>query len=412
MTSTMAASFLSVTREVSSETVAPALRFWHVDSSDPPPAADSFIALAPGMDVIALTVSLPSTLRGRAREEVAIRQVYDRLSAKPGSLRVYPLALPGAVDGWTSTLVANEDFITEWQRRLGSASARCRAILPDYLSLPFAPGLWTITVSSEMGRAVVQVRFGAADGFSAETELAIFALTRARATLPAPEAVLCIGPVAPTVETALDGLPLVQSSQALPKDKAPAGVLQLGEEVLDLRKHPVHHGRTVFAKRVRRLRWPLSLFALGALAWAASIEFDVQRYRATADSINEEIMVVVRRDFQLSGSIIDVRIQVEREIERLRRQTTLPYKGNEILEKFREISHVLAGYDDLEIVSAVLIEGEGISLNLLTPDFITLDRITARLREMEGELSILRSTTEPGGHVWGSLFIAANIVSE
>ncbi len=388
------------------------LLFWHVQSSAPPPAEGRFITLVPGTDAIVLTVSLPSTLKGRAREEVAIRQVCDRLNSKPESLRVLPMSLSGTRDSWSSVLVARADAITEWQRRLGASDARCRAILPDYLALPSAPGLWTIAASSPVDGTLVHVRLGPTDGFTAEAELAAFALMRALSTRPSPEAVLCLDTLEPEIEAALVGLNLVKSLQALPENQAAAGVLEHHEEVLDLRPHSKRRGTTALPTQVRNLRWPVVLIALGIIAWWASIELETQRYRAETQAIKEEVLEVVRRDFLPSGPIVDIGIQVEREMERLRSHAESSRKDVELLERFRQISHVLATQDDIEIVSAVLREGEGISLNLSAPNFATLDRITARLRETEGELRMLGSTTEAGGRVGGNLFIPVRTVDE
>ena len=412
MTTKLASSIPSVSGVTHIKANSSALALWYIDSCDPPPSEGSFIALAAGTDVAMLSVSLPPTLKGRAREEVAIRQLCDRLNARPETLRVLPMSLPGAEESWTSALVATNEVIATWLRRLGSADARCQAILPDYLALPSAPRLWTIAVSQSHGRTIVKVRLGVADGFTAESILAAFALARARSTLPAPEAVLCIGPLAPAVEAALEGLPLIRSLQALPKDQAAAGIFQQGEEIIDLRRQRVHQPAPPLVCQFPRLRWSLLLFVLGTIAWGASIEVETRRYRAEADSIKDNVIAMVRQNLLPSEPIVDLRVQVEREMERLHRQLRSYQKTSEMLERFRQITHVLANQDDIEIVSAVLVEGEGISLNVLTPDFTTLDAVTSHLRETEGELRILRSTTETGGRVGGSVFISLKAVDE
>ena len=380
------------------------LRFWHIDSSEPPPAQGTFVALVPGTDAVVHTVSLPSSLKGKAREEVAIRQVRDRLNARPGALRLLPMRLSGCKDSWSSVLVAGAEAATEWRKHVSSAETRCRAILPDYLALPIAPGLWTVATSSTSGRTIVQVRLGPADGFTAEAELAAFALARARSTRPRPEAVLRMGPAEPEVEAALDGLPLSYSLRDLPKAQASAGVLLRGEETLALGDDPPRQDASL-AGWLRRCLWPLALIAVGLAAWGISVEVETQRYRAEADMIREEVITAVRRDFLPEGPIVDMRVQVGREMDRLRMQAAGSLPATGLLERFRLISSVMADRDDLVVLSTVLREGEGISIDVSVPDFIVLDRVNARLREAEPGMRMLRSATEAGGRVVGTFFI-------
>ena len=90
------------------------LAFWRIGDGAPP--AGPFVALAPGADAPLLTLTLPATLKGPAREDVARRQIRDRLG--PG-LDLRPLG----AEGWTRAAVAHRADVLRWRGALGTAAA-------------------------------------------------------------------------------------------------------------------------------------------------------------------------------------------------------------------------------------------------------------------------------------------------
>jgi len=381
----------------------PKPQLWHLDSSQSPPAEGIFVALASGMDAVIHTVSLPPALKGKARENVANRQIHDRLNLKAGSMRVLPIRAGRLHDNWSSVLLTKTENVREWSRRLGSTKNRCQAILPDYFALPEAPGLWTIVTNSETGSTIVQVRLGASDGFTAEVELAAFALARARSIGPLPEIVLRMGPTEPAIEAVLEGLPLARSQRELPEAQAIAEVLARGEESLDLAVDPRREG-IVFTEKIRRLGVPLCFASVGLVAWMGSVEIETRRHLTYAAMLREEATEIVRREFLPSGPIVNMRVQVARELDQLRRQASTSPQVNPLLGQFHQITLALALQNNLEIKAVYLRDGEGITIDVSVPDFTSLEEVGAQIRALAPSTRLLRSATEDNG-VTGSFFV-------
>ena len=270
---------------------------WRLGEGAPP--AGAFIALVPGADAPLIALSLPATLKGVAREDVARRQAQDRLGA---GLELRPARLTGA-DDWTRVAVAERAAVLRWRAALGAAAARCRGLVPDYLALPAAPGLWSV----EMRPDGVTARLGPGDGFSAEPALAVqmltLALSEARATGTLPGAVLLTGAVAPALEALLDGLTLVRAASDLPAAITPL-VLGHGEESVDFARDPRADAAGI-ETRLRRLMWPAGLVLLGALGWAGAQGLALRADRAAAGAVQAETLAAVRRDLLPSGPILD-----------------------------------------------------------------------------------------------------------
>ena len=279
---------------------------WRLGDGAPP--TGSFVTLVPGTDAPLLALVLPATLKGPAREEVARRQVRDRLGA---GFDLRPLG----GEGWTRAAVALRSAVLRWRGSLGTAAPRCRAILPDYLMLPAAPGLWSVASD----RDGIAARLGPGDGFSAEPGLGLRmlaqALAEARTAGTMPRAVLRIGADA-AADALFDGVPLAHAAAELPQGMVPL-VLGHGELSADFARDPRADAAGIEA-RLRRALWPAVLVLLGALGWAAAQGLATRQDRARAVAVAAETLAAVRRDLLPDGPILDLRVQVTREIDRRR----------------------------------------------------------------------------------------------
>lgn len=364
-------------RPAVSSTAAASPALWRLGAGAPPEGA--FVALVPGVLAPIFALDLPPGLTGAARVAVARRQGIDRLGAgfdiRPARL------LPG--DGWTRILLAETAALAGWRAALGAAAPRCRALLPDYLALPAAPDLWSLSMQD----GVVSARLGLADGFSAEPDLAArmlaLALREARAAGQPPRAVLWPGDTEPSVLAALEGLALVTADQA-------ARVLGHGEAALDLR-HAAISAPDTLETRLRRWLLPALLVALGALGWAAAEALSARQDRAQAGAIRAEVLAAARRDLLGEGPILDLRAQVEREISR--RATGVAGAGGDPLAVLRDAAPLLAQAE----VQAVTLTPDGFDVALRLDDFRALDALVAALSGAGVGTRVLRSGIEGEG---------------
>ena len=123
------------------------------------------IGLVSGAEVPLLPVALPDALQGYAREQVAQRQVCDSLGAKAEAVEIRPFTGSGLKRNWNRAIVADPDSLKRWREIAGAGG---RAVLPDYLALPAADGIWVVSGSDGM----LQARLGPHDGFSATPAVA------------------------------------------------------------------------------------------------------------------------------------------------------------------------------------------------------------------------------------------------
>lgn len=373
---------------------APAPATWRIGDGAPP--AGPFVALVPGAEAPLIALSLPATLKGAAREDVARRQALDRLG--PG-LEVRPARL-GAED-WTRVAVAERAQVLRWRGALGGAAARCRGLVPDYLALPAAPGLWVVAAR----RDGVAVRLGPGDGFAAEPALAVrmlsLALAEARAAGALPRAVLLTGETAPALAGLFEGVTLLHRAEDLPSALAPQ-VMALGERAVDFARDPRADAEGV-ETWLRRLAWPVALVALGALGWAGAEALAIRHDRAEASAVAAETLAAVRRDLLPSGPILDLEVQVLREIDRRRAALAPAPPPQGPLDVLRRAAPVLAGVS----VRGVTLGPAGLSAEVRVADFQSLDALVAALAGAGVQARPGRSATEPDGGVGATLALEA-----
>lgn len=379
---------------------------WRLGSDDALPTSP-FVALVPGTEAPLLRVTLPDTLKGTAREGVALRQLRDRLGAGAEGLVLRPARFGRRDEGWSAVLAAGRESVSDWQAQTAAARGRCRALLPDYLALPTAPGLWTVKVIPGPQGAVAEVRLGLQDGFSAEAPLAapllVQALDRARALGALPLAVLRLGQADEGLDAALDGLPVFTTIDALPPGLAQPRVLAHGELALDL-GHDPRAASEAARLRLMRLRWPLALLALGLVGWAASIELQTRHEFARAEAIGAATIEAVRRDFVPGGPLLDIPVQVSRALEARRAAPEDAEAATAPLDLLHRSAAHFANHPQA-VRTLSLQPGTGITLELELPGFNVLEALLHALREDGLSVRTLRSGTEPDGQVTATLLI-------
>ncbi|WP_461473915.1 type II secretion system protein L, partial [Pararhodobacter sp.] len=336
------------------------------------------------------------------RDDVARRQVLDRLSRPEGQLQIRPFAAAGRA--WSRAAVADTAAVARWRAALGSAAPRCRAVVPDYLALPGAPGLWTV----QQGEDGVRVRLGRDDGFSAEPALArqmlLQALAQARAANALPRAVLMPGRDEHGLAALFEGIAIARDPSDLPQGIVPA-IFAHGEATVDFARDP-RADAAVVEHALRRLVWPLALLLLGALGWAGSMILMTRHDLAAARALTEATVSAAQRDILPPGPVLDLRVQVAREIERRRAAADPQGPADGPIEVMRLGAQVLAGADATVETLSFGPGTDGVSVGVRVADFRALDAVSEALSAAGLTVRIARSGTDPDGGVTADLLLA------
>lgn len=376
-----------------------------------PPSRGRFLALVPGEAAPLLPLSVEGLPAGRdpaARLSVARQQLRRRLGPEAAArLDIRPAPLGGGPAGWSRVLIAEPADLLRWRAELGAALPRARALLPDYLALPAAPGLWVLAAGPDCR---IRARLGPADGFAAEAPLAAALLARGRQQA-APRAVLVLeGPLPEEVAAALDGLPVSTDPDRLPTGIAAPQWLAQGELDLDLREDPLTRAAAL-AAWLRGLVLPAMLALLGLAGWLGALLHETRGLQDRAARLQDATLEAVRRDILPSGPILDIRLQVAREIAQRQEAAqghALPAGGMELLHR------AAAGLEGAgitpqglrlapETAAAGSAAGFALDVDLLLPDFAGLDRVIGQLGQADLSVELQRSGSQSGGRVSAGL---------
>ncbi len=412
------------------------------------------VVTVPGSQIPLLRLELPPGLRGQAREQVARRQLADRTGLSPDSLGLRPFVMqaasgqktaksgrgpqsprtqsprkprPGTQNAgtrrtetqstetqnggqnWTRVLVGDSQYLQELQ------AITCRAVLPDYLTLPTTAGLWTLALeqvtpaaaeTETAHRPLLLARLGPEDGFSAQPAIAL-AMLRQQLEHSAPEpprpqaphqtpppalpqAILWTGPPTSPVLTEVEALArahdiaLVHSPDAVSAfGLAPPQVLAHGELACDLRHNPMA-ARAQMAAAVLPWRWPLLAGCLAAALWAAGELVQISRLEAEITTQERRNQALVKRHFVPEGPVLDARRQVSRALSALRQNSAATKgQGAPLALTARLAEVVTAGGPGADLRPELLRyrSTEGLLLALRLKDFAAVDQLLADLRQ-------------------------------
>ncbi|MEO0372285.1 MAG: hypothetical protein AAF231_12575, partial [Pseudomonadota bacterium] len=245
------------------------------------------VAAVPGAEVACLALDLPGGLRGQHREDVARRQLRDSFGLAADDVQIRPFHNARGADQWTRLLVADQGLVRDWR---DGPAAKAMAVLPDYLTLPTAEGVWTIGP----GAAGVAVRLGPFDGFGTTGDLAAALLAQAlqEAESP-PRAILHIGSILPQIDAFAK-----EHDIALDTDAGNFGAKTMahGEMGFDLRRDP-QLARARLAKSVLPWRWTMLFALLAAGIWAAAQMVVADRIKAETLELRGQTQALVREHF-------------------------------------------------------------------------------------------------------------------
>ncbi|WP_415404901.1 type II secretion system protein GspL [Tateyamaria sp. SN3-11] len=338
------------------------------------------IALIPGEDAPLVPLDLPSGLRGAALARVALRQVRDLLGRPDGADDVRPYVRKGAPV--TSALVIDR-AVADAHGAQGTADTQ--AILPDYLALPAAEGLWTL----EANGARIIARLGVGDGFAADVPLALAQLNSAVVRDAPPQAVLARETLPTEVMAWLQEhkITVVPSVDALGSDVPRPKLLEHGELGLDLMRDP-NADRAALSARLRVWRVPAVFAVLATVCWVATMYLSTRALNAQHEQYQTAAITLARESLLPTGPILDLRTQVSRAVAA--RQSSEPDQAQEtsVIELFAAVAPLL---DAATITRASFRTNSGLSIDLSVPSFAALDVLVERLRAADIDTRLAQS---------------------
>lgn len=107
----------------------------------PPADGRAYVLAVPGRKVPVQRFDLPRGVSGRTRRAIALRSLADRIGSMAGSLDLIPL---GPDADWEAALICDRVASDIGQSAAAGAGKTCRAVLPDYLTLPVRNGEITV----------------------------------------------------------------------------------------------------------------------------------------------------------------------------------------------------------------------------------------------------------------------------
>ena len=352
-----------------------------------PAPSGPHVTLIPGAHAPLLPVNLPEKLVGIARERVAERQLQENLSVTSGSIEMRPF-LPKGIRQFQSALVVETGLAESWRKELRPG---CLAVLPDYLALPVAPGLWAVEVVDDS----VVVRLGPEDGFAAEAQLALALLTVA----PAPKAVLRSGDAQAAIDGFLAGFGVPVLDDAAKLKKAGFTPMRWADAAggIDLKEPP----SVAFDRlRTRILRWrtPAIFAVLAISAWLGSLAYETRTLRTDAALNKQRTLDLVQQYFVPSGPILDVRAQVSAAAESLRTPKMIEIDTVPPLVQFQIAAPFLTA-DTLRLVAVSYRDDTGLVTAIEAADFAVLDQMIADLQDSGFLVEQLDSRAQQAGGV-------------
>ncbi|MEL6886681.1 MAG: type II secretion system protein GspL [Pseudomonadota bacterium] len=348
------------------------------------------VVLVPGAAAPLLALDLPAGVSGQAREQVARRQLQDRIGLTADRAEMRPFATAPRAR-WQRVMVADAASVAAWR----AAAPRARAVLPDYLALPAADGVWVVAGLPHG----VAVRFGPADGFGAGAAVALAQIS-ARMATAAPVAILSMGNDVPGLSAlaAAQGVPLVTDPRALARIKGAGALRTLGHNELscDLRRDP-QLTRVRLRRQVLPWRWPVAAALVAAGIWAAGDLLQTQRLTAQRAEIAQATQALVRTHFVPSGPILDIRAQVS---QAMAARTTAQNDDRDTtaIDLFARASDVIdTTGGTLETVTSA--DGAALDLQVRVADFAAADALASALaaNTLAVDMVEARVTARDGG---------------
>ncbi|MBY5974330.1 hypothetical protein KUV28_18385 [Ferrimonas balearica] len=360
------------------------LPFRHLSEVQTDATDQPFIALIPGELAPLHRLDLPAALRDRVRGQVARAQLESLLQRDLDDLDIRL----GNAESADAALVTDAESAAGWRRALEPVASQVRALLPDYLSLPGRPGTWILKMDPDDSRLLA--RLGPEDGFSASLAPALLQLASTLRREGPPQCVELAGPVPADLERFLADAKLPVSREGAAGSVGPGPA----ELAFDLCRDPVAE-RAELASQIRAWRLPTAAMLLGLLTLCCALWLDSARATDEARALRAASTDLARTTFIPSGPILDLRLQVGREIARRQQLRSDDGQGDQGLEMLQTAAQTL---NDLGIaVHRLQVDRSGsLLIEAKVADFSALDALIAALGRPGVATRLIDSSSESG----------------
>ena len=318
-----------------------------------PPPRGPFVCAVPGTAAPVVVFDLPRGVAGRARLRIAAEQLADRLGGAAEDMDVIPLGGPD----WRRAIVCAAADRAGWIAAAAARHRRCRAVLPEHMTLPAAGGVLVLRARD----GLVHARMGTQDGFTAPAALAPALLGR------------LVAEHAPLAADLGPGLPddVREAAGDLPPPPEPPRAFESGELDADLRRAGRDSGRGTL------LLWAASaaLTVLAFALWAAGVAAETRALREAAARTRTEAVALLRQGLIPDGPIVDIRQQATRTLEGAR--------GADGATPADLLSRATVGLfgTGAEVGAIAFDVREGLTIDVAASDFAAIARLTRALEE-------------------------------
>lgn len=261
----------------------------------------------PGEAVSALTCPVPAGLKEAAARNVALNAARDMVAGPPEAHHFVYVAGSGDI---RVVLAMTRSERARWKDIIAKQPTRVIAVLPDYLCLPWQDG--QISIDLPVPDRLV-VRTGHATGFAAERSLGLQMLDlHCRQSAGITKEIVLVQGATSDDAGLLENLSKWDVPiRTAPADPAPAPVNLLSEGG----QGGTMAGLGVTSPQGRARLQLLAVLLVGALVWSAHMQLDIRNATNALAEQRQANLATARRDFGLSGPILDMEVQVQRAIE-------------------------------------------------------------------------------------------------
>lgn len=355
------------------------------------------LLVADGSDLMVTTANVPS--RQRATIQKALPYALEEQFADDVDDLHFAIGdrLPS---GELGVVACRHADIRHWMERCAEVGITPAGILPEPLLIPWQEGEWTLIADGNR----VLVRLDAWRAFVVD-----------RGALPALLAQVDSHEEARLVPVRLFGD--LDASQLAEADKReihehPQSIPTLALLATQYRPgrsfnllQGVYSPRARVGRYLRPWRWAAALLLGLLVVQAGSLLLARAQLQAENRRLAEESERIYRETFPEARTVVNARLQMERQLQALRRQ--VGSDGNSLLDLLERSGTVLTSERGLELTGLSYRSGE-LSLSISASSLATVDAVRQKLGEASGLAVEIQSASSRDGRVQGRLLIRSS----
>jgi len=355
------------------------------------------VLVVDGTRVTVVTANVPS--RQRATIQKALPYALEEHFADDVESLHFAIGerLPGGELGVVACRAAD---MQQWLERCAAAGLSPAAVVPEPLLIPWQEGEWTLVGD----HARVLARFGPWQAFVADRgALPVLLAQIGPAAAAAASTVRVFRDLDPG-ELPEPWRPLVQEApEPLPTLVLLASQYRAGR-TLSLLQGP-YSPRARVGRFLKPWRLAAALLLGLLVVEAGSMLLSRSRLLAESRQLTAESERIYRATFPDTRSVVDARLQMERQLQALRREAGSD--GSGLLDLLERSGPVLTGEEGLQLTGLNFRNGE-LSLSISASSLATVDAVRQKLSDAAGLAVDIQSASSREGRVEGRLLIRSS----